>query len=77
MLWVRPKGYTRISRRRGLVLQHPHPMYFYPDNLQESVLIFQSGKFDYGYIRKLPNKVRDASRINTGGYNGKEWDLSV
>ncbi len=28
--WVKPAGYTRISRRSGVVLQHPYPMYFYP-----------------------------------------------
>ncbi|MCS4538597.1 MAG: site-specific DNA-methyltransferase [Thaumarchaeota archaeon] len=77
IVWVKPKGYTRISRRSGLVLQHPYPMYFYPDNIQESVLIFQKGKFDYDYVKHLPKKVKDASRIDTEEYNGKEWNLSV
>jgi DNA modification methylase len=77
IVWVKPKGYTRISRRSGLVLQHPYPMYFYPDNIQESVLIFQKGKFDYDYVKNLPKKVKDTSRIDTKEYNGKEWNLSV
>ncbi len=40
IVWVKPKGYVRISRKSGLVLQHPYPMYYYPDNIQESILIF-------------------------------------
>ena len=60
-----------------MVLQHPYPMYFYPDNIQGSILIFQKGKFDYDYVMKLPKNVRDAPRINAGEDNGKEWNLSV
>jgi len=41
IVWVKPEGYIRISRRSGVLLQHPYPMYYYPDNLQESILIFQ------------------------------------
>ena len=47
IIWKKPDGYLRISRRSGVFLQHPYPMYFYPDNLLESILIFQKGKFDY------------------------------
>jgi len=47
IVWVKPEGYIRISRRSGVLLQHPYPMYYYPDNIQESILIFQNGNFDY------------------------------
>lgn len=77
IVWVKPKGYTRISRRSGVVLQNPYPMYFYPDNIQESIIIFQKGKFDYDYGRKLDHKVREASRIDTLEYNKDEWYLTV
>lgn len=43
IIWKKPDGYLRISRRSGVLLQHPYPMYFYPDNLLESLLIFQKG----------------------------------
>ena len=46
IVWKKPEGYVRISRRSGVMLQHPYPMYFYPDNLLESIIIFQKGKFD-------------------------------
>jgi len=77
IVWVKPKGYTRISRRSGVMLQNPYPMYFYPDNVQESIIIFQKGKFDYGYARRLDHEVREASKIDTRQYNRDEWYLSV
>lgn len=77
IVWVKPKGYVRISRRSGVVVQHPYPMYYYPDNIQESILIFQKGKFDYSYLRKLPLKRREMSRIPLDKYNGDGWHLTV
>jgi DNA modification methylase len=75
--WIKPKGYVRISRRSGVVLQHPYPMYYYPDNIQESILVFQKGKFDYSYAKTLPKNVLEESRIDTNEYNAQEWYLTV
>src|SRR6058998_841875 len=75
--WVKPKGYVRISRRSGVLLQHPYPMYYYPDNVQESILMFQKGRFDYSYARKLSPQARDKSRIELDKYNGEDWYLTV
>jgi len=75
--WVKPKGYIRISRRSGVLLQHPYPMYYYPDNIQESILIFQKGKFDYSYAQKLSAETREKSRIDLDKYNGEDWYLTV
>ena len=77
IVWVKPKGYVRISRRSGVLLQHPYPMYYYPDNIQESILVFQKGKFDYSYAKNLPRKVLEKSKIKTDEYNGQEWYLTV
>ena len=77
IVWVKPKGYVRISRRSGVVVQHPYPMYYYPDNIQESILIFQKGRFDYSYVRELPLKILEKSRVPLDDYNGDEWHLSV
>ncbi|HZY10119.1 MAG TPA: site-specific DNA-methyltransferase [Bacteroidota bacterium] len=70
MIWKKPDGYLRISRRSGVLLQNPYPMYFYPDNLLESILIFQKGKFDY---RSISKQVREASKINIKEFNEKKW----
>lgn len=52
-------------------------MYFYPDNIQESILIFQKGKFDYNYIKKLPHDWLESSRIDISEYQTKKWSLTV
>src|SRR6058998_316133 len=75
--WVKPKGYVRISRRSGVVLQHPYPMYYYPDNIQESILVFQKGKFDYSYLRKLEKRRLEKSRVDVREYNNEDWYLTV
>src|SRR5437660_766446 len=77
IVWVKPKGYVRISRRSGVVIQHPYPMYYYPDNIQESILIFQKGRFDYSYVRELSSKMLEKSRISLHDYNDHEWHLTV
>ena len=77
IVWVKPKGYVRISRRSGVVLQHPYPMYYYPDNIQESILIFQKGKFDYSYLRKLARQRLEKSRVDVREYNDEDWYLTV
>jgi DNA modification methylase len=77
IVWKKPEGYTRISRRSGVLLQHPYPMYFYPDNLQESIIIFQKGKFDYSYVKKLPPEMRNASKISVAEFNKEKWNLTV
>jgi site-specific DNA-methyltransferase (adenine-specific) len=70
IIWKKPDGYIRISRRSGVLLQHPYPMYYYPDNLVESILIFQKGKFDY---RSIPQDIREASKIDTKEFIDKKW----
>jgi len=64
IIWRKPEGYIRISRRSGVILQHPYPMYYYPDNIQESMLIFQKGRFDYSSISQ---DLKEASRISMPG----------
>jgi site-specific DNA-methyltransferase (adenine-specific) len=75
--WVKPAGYTRISRRSGVVLQHPYPMYYYPDNIQESILLFQNGDFDYGRLKEVPKRILESSKIDTEVLNKERWNLTV
>jgi len=74
IIWVKPEGYIRISRRSGVLLQHPYPMYYYPDNIQESILIFQNGSFDY---KKIPEETKEKSKIDINKYQKEKWYLSV
>src|SRR2546422_4090040 len=75
--WVKPAGYTRISRRSGVVLQHPYPMYFYPDNIQEPILLFQNGEFDYSQLKRGPKRILESSKIDTAQLNKERWNLTV
>jgi DNA modification methylase len=72
--WKKPKGYCRISRKSGVLVQHPYPMYGYFDNLTETILIMQNGDFDH---RKVPQELKDRSRVDLKDWLGKEWHLSV
>ncbi len=77
IIWKKPEGYIRISRRSGVLIQHKLPMYFYPDNIFEEVLIFQNGDFDYSTIRLMSKEILEASRINIKTFNEEKWYLSV
>lgn len=74
IIWKKPEGYLRISRRSGVILQNPYPMYYYPDNLLESIIIFQKGKFDY---KSVPKEVREASKIDTKEFQENKWYMTL
>ena len=74
IIWKKPDGYLRISRRSGVLLQNPYPMYFYPDNLLESIIIFQKGKFDY---HSIPKEAREASKIDIKEFSDNKWYMTI
>lgn len=74
IIWKKPDGYLRISKRSGVLLQNPYPMYFYPDNLLESIIIFQKGRFDYRSIQK---ETRKQSKIDIKEFNEKKWYMTL
>lgn len=74
IIWKKPEGYLRISKRSGVILQNPYPMYFYPDNLLESILIFQKGKFNYKSISK---EVREKSKIDKDEFQKNKWFMTL
>ena len=75
IVWRKPDGYVRISRRSGVLVQNPYPMYFYPDNVRESILIFQKGKnFNY---QSIDTKIREASKIDVNEYLREKWYMNV
>jgi len=74
IIWKKPEGYLRISRRSGVLLQNPYPMYFYPDNLLESILIFQKGKFDY---KSIPKEIREKSKIDVKEFTKNKWFMTL
>lgn len=74
IIWKKPDGYLRISKRSGVLLQNPYPMYFYPDNLLESIIIFQKGKFNY---RSISTEIREKSKIDKKEFQNKNWHKTI
>jgi modification methylase len=74
IIWKKPDGYLRISRRSGVLMQNPYPMYFYPDNLLESIVIFQKGNFDY---KSIGRETRNNSKIDTTEFQSNKWYRSL
>lgn len=72
--WKKPDGYLRISRRSGVMLQHPYPMYFYPDNLLESIIIFQKGRYDY---KSVSQEVKEKSKIDIDEFQKNDWYMTL
>jgi DNA modification methylase len=77
IIWRKPEGYIRISRRSGVLIQHPYPMYFHPDNIYEEIIIFQKSEFDYSYLKSMDRKVLEESKIDIDVFNREKWYLSV
>ena len=73
IIWKKPEGYTKASRRCGNLIQQPFPMYYYPENLCESILIFQKGKFDY---QSIPSRIKELSKIDKNEFLENKWYLS-
>ena len=52
IIWKKPDGLgsggaTSAGKRFGVFLQHPFPMYYYPNNIYEHILVFRKGKFNF------------------------------
>lgn len=77
IIWRKPEGYIRISRRSGVLIQHPYPMYYRPDNIYEEILIFQNGNFRYSFLKKLEKNILEGSKINIKVFNKEKWYLSI
>lgn len=76
IIWRKPEGYIRISRRSGVLIQHPYPMYFYPDNVYEEILIMQKGSYTYpSNDNSNDNKLN--SQIDIQEFNANKWYLNV
>ncbi|MGV8049376.1 MAG: DNA-methyltransferase [Anaerolineaceae bacterium] len=74
IIWKKPDGYLRISKRSGVLLQNPYPMYYYPDNLLESIIIFQKGKFNY---QSIDEQTRELSKIDKKIFQDQKWYMTL
>jgi site-specific DNA-methyltransferase (adenine-specific) len=83
IIWKKPMGYVRISRRSGVLIQNPYPMYFYPDNITESILIFQKKgeeekRGNHFNHQSIDSKIRRLSQLDARGeYLRENWYVNV
>lgn len=52
LIWKKPDGIgsnakSGAAKRFGILMQHPYPMYYYPNNVYEHILVFRKGVFDF------------------------------
>ncbi len=74
IIWRKPEGFIRKSRRSGVVIQNPYPMYFYTDNITEFILIFQKRGFNY---KSIDTKTRETSKLDLTDFYEKKFYLNV
>ena len=78
IIWRKPDGFVRISRRSGVLLQHPYPMYAYFDNLTETILVLQKGTINLKRLMEsLPEDVKAKSRIALHYWQTEKWSQGI
>jgi DNA modification methylase len=66
IIWKKPDGLgaggTGAGRRFGIFIQNPFPMYYYPNNIYEHILVFRKGKFDF---KQATTKQKSSSKLDS------------
>ena len=66
IIWKKPKGVGAngsggAAKRFGVFMQNPYPMYYYPNNIYEHILVFRKGNFDF---KRITAKKTTKARID-------------
>ncbi|MBI5046977.1 site-specific DNA-methyltransferase [Candidatus Micrarchaeota archaeon] len=72
IIWKKPSG-LGSAKRFGTLIQNPYPMYYYPNNIYEHILVFRKEKFDYNSVDK---EKKLASKIDID-YAKKYWNTDI
>ena len=72
ILWKKPSG-IGSAKRFGTLIKHPFPMYYYPNNIYEHILVFRKGKFDF---KKITKEERKTSKIDLE-YAKSHWNSDI
>ena len=81
IIWRKPagvgaKGGSGAAKRFGVFIQHPYPMYYFPNNVFEHILVFRKGRFDY---KKISFEDKKNAAIDLGEakqrWNSDVWDM--
>ena len=82
IIWRKPSGVGAngaggAAKRFGLFIQHPYPMYYFPNNVFEHILVFRKGKFDY---KKISPEEKQLATVDIGEarvrWNSDIWDMT-
>jgi len=81
IIWRKPSGVgangaSGAAKRFGLLIQHPYPMYYFPNNVFEHILVLRKGKFDYKSVgeaekRQAALDIGEAKRR----WNSDIWEM--
>jgi len=81
IIWRKPSGIgakkgSGAAKRFGLFIQHPYPMYYFPNNIFEHILVMRKGRFDYKQVSAEEKKqatvdIEEAKRR----WNSDIWDM--
>ena len=81
IIWRKPSGIgakkgSGAAKRFGLFIQHPYPMYYFPNNIFEHILVLRKGRFDYKQVSAEEKKqatvdIEEAKRR----WNSDIWDM--
>jgi len=81
IIWRKPSGIgsrggSGAGKRFGLFIQHPYPMYYFPNNVFEHILIFRKGRFDY---KKITKEDKERAKVDLElakhRWNSDIWDM--
>ncbi len=81
IIWRKPSGIgagngSGAAKRFGLLMQHPYPMYYFPNNTFEHILVFRKGKFDY---KKVSAEEKQQAKIDLeearNRWNSDIWEF--
>ena len=78
IIWKKPAGRkagncSGASKRFGVLIQHPYPMYYYPNIVTEHILVFRKGDFDF---KSIPQAEKEKSKIDMK-YAMQHWSTNV
>lgn len=74
IIWRKPSGAaSQAGKRFGVFIQHPYPMYYFPNNIFEHILVFRKGKFDYKQVM-FEEKQQAAIEL---GFAKQKWQSDV
>ncbi len=78
IIWKKPAGRSSracsgSAKRFGTLIQHPYPMYYYPNNTYEHILVFRKGDFDY---KTITHDQKEDSKIDIQ-YARLHWNTDI